>query len=66
MTMADEVPRSSAVRNAEATAKSGAIYLAEVLRNRRKRRLGVRDRGSDAETSTVVYMSRGPSLPKGM
>lgn len=64
--MAEEAPRASAVLNAEATAKSSVIYLAKVLRNRRKRSLGVRDRGSDAETSTVVYMSRGPGPPKGV
>lgn len=64
--MAEKAPRAPAVRNAEATAKSSFIYLAKVLRNRRKRRLGVRDRGSDAETSTVVYMSRVPRPPKGV
>ncbi|KAG0764955.1 MULTISPECIES: DUF3653 domain-containing protein [Stenotrophomonas] len=43
-----------------ATAKSSVIYLAEVLRIRRGRRFGNGDPGSGAETSNVVYMSRGP------
>lgn len=36
------------------------IYLAEVLRTRRERRLGNGDPGSGAATSNIAYMSRGP------
>jgi len=43
-----------------AAAKSGVIYLAEVLRIRRERRLAGCGPGSDAEPSNVVYLSRGP------
>ncbi|WP_049401581.1 DUF3653 domain-containing protein [Stenotrophomonas maltophilia] len=42
------------------TTKSSVIYLAEVLRSRREQRFGGRDPNSDAETSSVVYISRGP------
>lgn len=52
--------RSVPSRKASATTKSSVIYLADVLRIRRERRFGVRDPDSDAETSNVVYMSRGP------
>ncbi|MEW6384798.1 MAG: hypothetical protein AB1514_12670 [Pseudomonadota bacterium] len=45
---------------ASTTAKSSVIYLAEALRIRRERRFCVRDPGPGAETSNVVYMSRGP------
>jgi hypothetical protein len=56
-----EVPtRSVPTQKASAATNSSVIYLAEVLRIRRERRLGVDDRGSDAEASNVVYMSRGP------
>ncbi|MCF3458556.1 DUF3653 domain-containing protein [Stenotrophomonas maltophilia] len=58
--MAEAAPRPSAARKASTTAKSSVIYLAEALRIRRERRLGVRDPGPGAETSNVVYMSRGP------
>lgn len=58
--MAAAAPRASVVREAPTTAKSSVIYLAEALRIRRERRFGVREPGSDAETSNVVYMSRGP------
>lgn len=54
------VARSAPPRKACATTKSSVIYLAEALRIRRERRLGVSGPGSDAETSNVVYMSRGP------
>ncbi|WP_457894465.1 DUF3653 domain-containing protein [Stenotrophomonas hibiscicola] len=54
--------RSAPPRKACATTKSSVIYLAEALRIRRERRLGVSETGSDAEVSTVVYMSRGPRL----
>lgn len=47
-------------RKPSITAKSSVIYLAEVLRIRRERQFGVRDSGSDAATSNVVYMSSGP------
>ncbi|WP_196769950.1 DUF3653 domain-containing protein [Stenotrophomonas maltophilia] len=47
-------------RNAPSTTKSSVIYLAEALRIRRERRLGACGPGSDAETSNVVYLSRGP------
>lgn len=47
-------------RNAPSTAKSSVIYLAEALRIRRERRSGMCGPGSDAETSNVVYLSRGP------
>ncbi|MHC1662494.1 DUF3653 domain-containing protein [Stenotrophomonas maltophilia] len=47
-------------RNAPSTTKSRVIYLADALRIRRERRLGVCGPGSDAETSNVVYLSRGP------
>jgi hypothetical protein len=47
-------------RNAPSTTKSSVIYLAEALRIRRERRLGVCGPGSDAETSNVVYLSRAP------
>ncbi|MGG6316850.1 hypothetical protein ACQ5SB_11310 [Stenotrophomonas geniculata] len=57
---AEAAPRASATRKASTTAKSSVIYLAEALRIRRERRLGVRDPGPDAEASNVVYMSRGP------
>lgn len=56
----DLVARSAPPSTGSATAKSGVIYLAEVLRIRRERRLGVGDPGSGADTSNVVYMSRGP------
>ncbi|PZS74947.1 DUF3653 domain-containing protein [Stenotrophomonas maltophilia] len=49
-----------AARKASTTAKSSVIYLAEALRIRRERRFGNSSHGSDAETSNVVYMSRGP------
>ncbi|MNT86113.1 Phage protein [compost metagenome] len=52
--------RSGAPRKASATTKSSVIYLAEVLRIRRERRLGASVSGPDAEASNVVYMSRGP------
>lgn len=52
--------RSVPPRKACAPAKSGVIYLAEALRIRRERRLGIGGSGSDAEPSNVVYMSRGP------
>nr|WP_127563709.1 DUF3653 domain-containing protein [Stenotrophomonas indicatrix] len=52
--------RSVTPGKASAATKSSVIYLAEVLRIRRERRLGVDDRGSDAEAPNVVYMSRGP------
>ena len=42
--------------------KSSVIYLAEVLRIRRERRLSAGDSGPDAATSNVVYLSRGPRL----
>jgi len=58
--MAEAAPRAAATRKASSTAKSSAIYLAEALRIRRERRFGRRDPGPDAETSNVVYMSRGP------
>ncbi len=58
--MAESAPRPSAARKASTTTKSSVIYLAEALRIRRERRLGVRDPGPDAETPNVVYMSRGP------
>ncbi|HDS1219761.1 TPA: hypothetical protein QEG05_002434 [Stenotrophomonas maltophilia] len=57
---ADLAARSAPASTGSAKAKSGVIYLAEVLRIRRERRLGVGDPGSGAETSNVVYMSRGP------
>lgn len=43
-----------------AAAKSTVICLAEAIRIRRERRFGMRDPGSGAEPSNVVYMSRGP------
>ncbi|MNV15163.1 Phage protein [compost metagenome] len=62
--MADEraelATRSVRPRQACATTKSSVIYLAEVLRIRRERRLGASVSGPDAEASNVVYMSRGP------
>lgn len=58
--MAESAPRPSAARKASTTTKSSVIYLAEAFRIRRERRLGVRDPGPGAETSNVVYMSRGP------
>jgi len=57
---AEMVARSLPPRKASATKKSSVIYLADVLRIRRERRLGVGVSGSDAEPSNVVYMSRGP------
>ncbi len=57
---ADLAERSAPASTGPATAKSGVIYLAEVLRIRRERRLGVGDPGSSAETSNVIYMRRGP------
>lgn len=57
---AQAATRSVPPRKASATTKSSVIYLAEVLRIRRDRRLGVGDRGADAETSNVVHLSRGP------
>lgn len=56
----DASSRSLLAAMASTTTKSGVIYLAEVLRIRRERRLGVRDPGSDAAPSNVVYLSRGP------
>lgn len=47
-------------RNAPSTTKSSVINRAEALRIRRERRLGVCGPGSDAETSNVLYLSRGP------
>jgi len=52
--------RSAPIRKACATTKSSVIYLAEALRIRGERRLGVGVSGPDAEPSNVVYMSRGP------
>ncbi len=57
--MAEAAPHAAPARKASTTAKSSVIYLAEALRIRRDRRFGVRDPDSDAETSNVVYMSRG-------
>ncbi|MBN7831737.1 hypothetical protein J5H37_13310 [Stenotrophomonas maltophilia] len=57
--MAEAAPRTAAARKASTTAKSSVIYLAEALRIRRERRFCVRDPGPGAETSNVVYMSRG-------
>ncbi|HEL4265337.1 TPA: hypothetical protein UM524_000033 [Stenotrophomonas maltophilia] len=56
----DLVARSAPASTGPATAKSSVIYLAEVLRIRRERRLGVVDPVSGAETSNVVYMIRVP------
>lgn len=56
----DLAERTASVSKGSTTAKSGVIYLAEVLRIRRERRFGNGDPGSGAETSNVVYMSRGP------
>jgi hypothetical protein len=56
----DVATRSARPRRACATTKSSVIYLADALRNRRKRQLGAGDGGPDAEPSNVVYMSRGP------
>lgn len=56
---AEVATRSAPPRKACATTKSSVIYLAEALRIRRERRLGVSGPGSDAEASNVVYMSRG-------
>lgn len=62
--MADARPevatRAPPATKPPAVAKSTVIYLAEAIKIRRERRLGVRDPGSDAEASNVVYMSRGP------
>lgn len=58
--MAEAAPRAAVTRKASSTAKSIVIYLAEALRICRERRFGVPDPGPDAETSNVVYMSRGP------
>lgn len=58
--MAEAAPQVTHPRKSPATAKSSVIYLAEALRIRRERRFGVRAPGPDAETSNVVYMSRGP------
>ncbi|HEL4242951.1 hypothetical protein I5U23_16515 [Stenotrophomonas maltophilia] len=52
--------RSVPVSKGSATAKSGMIYLAEVLRIRRERRLAGCGPDSDAEPSNVVYLSCGP------
>ncbi len=52
--------RSVPTQKASATTKSSVIYLADALRIRRERRLGIGGPGSDAEPSNVVYMSRGP------
>ncbi|TDB33884.1 hypothetical protein TEP_09580 [Stenotrophomonas sp. TEPEL] len=57
---AEVASRSVLPRKACATTKSSVIYLAEVLRIRRERRLGVGVSGPGAEPSNVVYMSRGP------
>ncbi|OWR35101.1 hypothetical protein CEE55_03140 [Stenotrophomonas pavanii] len=56
----DLAERSAPASTGSATAKSGVIYLAEVLRIRRERRLAGCGPGSDAESSNVVYISRGP------
>lgn len=47
--------RSAPASTGSASAKSSVIYLAEVLRIRRERRLGVGDLNLH-----VVYMIRGP------
>ncbi|CAM4113611.1 DUF3653 domain-containing protein [Stenotrophomonas lactitubi] len=57
---AEMVPRSAPPPKASATTKSSVIYLAEALRIRRERRSGVGAPGPGAESSNVVYMSRGP------
>lgn len=57
---ADAATRSAPPQKACATTKSSVIYLAEALRIRRERRLGVSAPGSDAEPSNVVHMRRGP------
>ncbi len=59
-TRAEVATRSAPPRKASATTKSSVIYLAEALRIRRERRLGVGVSGPSAEPSNVVYMSRGP------
>jgi len=56
----DLAPRSAPASTGSPTAKSGVIYLAEVLRIRRERRLAGCGSGSDAEPSNVVYLSRRP------
>ncbi|MEI2261855.1 hypothetical protein OHC51_12940 [Stenotrophomonas indicatrix] len=56
----EAVTRSVPRRKACATGKSSVIYLAEALRIRRERRLGMSGPRSDAEPSNVVYMRRGP------
>lgn len=62
--MAEAAPRVRQPRETSATTKSSVIYLAEVLRLRRERRMGMRDPGSSAEASNVVYMARGPRPPQ--
>lgn len=52
--------RSVTPRKACATRKSNVICLADALRIRRERRLGVGVSGPDADPTNVVYMSRGP------
>lgn len=56
---ADVTARSVPPRKASARTKSSVIHLAEALRIRRERRSGVGVSGPDAESSNVVYMSRG-------
>jgi len=46
---AEVTTRSAPPRKAWATTKSSVIYLADALRIRRERRMGVRGPGSDAE-----------------
>lgn len=56
----DFAARAAPASTGSATAKSGVIYLAEVLRIRREQRLARCGSGSDAEPSNVVYLRRGP------
>lgn len=56
----DLAERSAPAPTGSVAAKSSVIYLAEVLRIRRERRLARCESGSDAEPSNVVYISRGP------
>lgn len=52
--------RSVPPRKAAATTKSSVIYLAEVLRIRRERRLGACVSGPDADPPTAVDVETGP------
>lgn len=52
--------RTEATEKARAAKDPSVIYMRDVLKRRRNKRLGVGDPGPVAEPSNVVHMRRGP------